>query len=136
MNVQFFHKRKYTGGSTYCVFCSPSSEFIYVMQATGGTTVAMEEIPNWLLSQLNIGDTFEKKIGFAYCSDEDNYNKKTGASLAKERMKLKKLTVKIKFDSQIHSGQLCIVLVDEKKNEYTIVSNEKSQKAWFVNYEE
>lgn len=59
----------------------------------GGSTVAMESIPTWLLDQLSQGDTIVRKIGIARCSKDDNYNKKTGRELAFSRLKTKMLTV-------------------------------------------
>ena len=61
--------------------------------AKGGITVAMEAIQSWLLDTLEMGNTIERKIGIARCSDEDNYCKKTGRQIAQSRLKSKTLKV-------------------------------------------
>lgn len=59
----------------------------------GGSTVAMEAIPSWLLDTIEMGSTIERKLGIARCSDEDNYCKKTGRELAQSRLKSNLLKV-------------------------------------------
>jgi hypothetical protein len=64
-----------------------------VVEPKGGSTVAMEAIPSWLLDNLQQGDSIVRKIGIARCSEDDNYCKKTGRELAFSRLKQKTLTV-------------------------------------------
>lgn len=77
--IQFVHNRKYENG--------------LIKSAKGGTTIAMEPIQAWFFDTLQIGDFFEKKVGIARCSLEDNYCKKTGRDLAVSRLKPTRLTV-------------------------------------------
>lgn len=63
------------------------------LNSRGGSTVAMEAIPSWLLDTLAQGDSIVRKVGIARCSDEDNYCRKTGRELAQSRMKTTSLTV-------------------------------------------
>ena len=86
MKVQYYHKREYT------TFVSgyTSDE---VLSSKGGETFAVEEIQAWLVHSLQVGETIEKSVGYARCSDEDNYCKSIGRELARGRMKKKKLMV-------------------------------------------
>lgn len=59
----------------------------------GGSTVAMESIPSWLLDTIQQGDTIVRKVGIARCSKDDNYNKKKGREIAHSRLKQVTLTV-------------------------------------------
>lgn len=59
----------------------------------GGSTVAMESIPSWLLDTIEMGSTIVRKVGIAKCSEDDNYCKKTGRELAQSR--LKQTTLKV-----------------------------------------
>lgn len=59
----------------------------------GGSTVAMESIPSWLLDTIQQGDSIVRKVGIARCSEDDNYCKKTGREIAQSRLKQKTLTV-------------------------------------------
>lgn len=59
----------------------------------GGSTVAMEAIPSWLLDNLQQDDSIVRKVGIAVCSTDDNYCRKTGRELAESRLKQTTLTV-------------------------------------------
>jgi hypothetical protein len=82
MKIVYSHNREYKEHATYGVSVSPR----------GGSTVAMESIQSWLLTQLQQGDTIVRKVGIARCSEDDNYCKKTGRELALSRMKSQTLT--------------------------------------------
>ena len=86
------------------VYChNRNEEFLYdegldislgvAVNPKGGSTVAMEPIQSWLLDTVAQGDSIQRKIGIARCSEDDNYCKKTGRELAKSRMKTKTLVV-------------------------------------------
>lgn len=80
MKVVYCHNREYTGGSGFRTRIG-DREFpeygILTINPRGGSTVAMEAIPSWLLDTIEMGSTIERKVGIARCSDEDNYCKKT-----------------------------------------------------------
>ena len=59
----------------------------------GGSTVAMESIPSWLLDTIEQGSSIVRKVGIARCSKDDNYNKKKGREIAESRLKQVTLTV-------------------------------------------
>jgi len=63
-----------------------------IVNPRGGSTVAMESIPSWLLDQLQQGDTIVRKVGIARCSTDDNYCRKIGRQLAESRLKQVMLT--------------------------------------------
>jgi hypothetical protein len=56
------------------------------INAKGGTTVAMEEIPVDMFREMTTEHALEVIVGLAKCSKKDNYNKKIGRSIAKARM--------------------------------------------------
>jgi hypothetical protein len=80
--VQFAHVRR--GVVTNNFELRPASR--------GGYTVALEIPQSWLLKDLKVGESFDKKVGIAICSSEDNYNKKLGRELASSRLKPTRLT--------------------------------------------
>lgn len=90
MKVVYCHNRD------YIIPPLPKTEYgseAIEVSPRGGSTVAMEAIPSWLLDTIQQGDTIVRKVGIARCSDEDNYCKKTGRELAFSRLKQKTLTV-------------------------------------------
>jgi hypothetical protein len=81
----------------------------------GGVTLAMEQIEAWYFDTLEMGTFFEKSIGKARCSRDDNYCKKVGRDLAVERMKPTKLTVIASIVSPVDNKKI-VVLKDAKDN--------------------
>jgi hypothetical protein len=79
--VQFSHKRN----------SKISNDFTLEIDPRGGLTTALEIPQSWLLKEIKVGESFDKKVGIARCSTDDNYNKKLGRELAKSRMKLTRL---------------------------------------------
>lgn len=79
--VQFSHKRN----------SKVSNDFTLEIDPRGGATVALEIPQSWLLKEIKVGESFDKKVGIAICSTDDNYNKKLGRELAQSRMKLTRL---------------------------------------------
>jgi len=122
MNVIFFHKR------IYCYNKFMDLETF----ALGGETIAMEEIQPWFLDTISVGDFFEKKVGKAKCSNEDRYDKDVGRGLSKQRMKLKKLTVK---DILRLNNKLIVELVDDENCSYKLVRHQGCNSVFFINYE-
>lgn len=127
MKIQFCHVRRYENDNS-CECCGYRGES--QLLATGGKTIAIEELSKWFLLSLQEGDFFEKKVGKAICSNEDNYNKKIGAELSSKRMKLTKLQVSkiIKVNNAI------VHLSDTEGNIYTFVTVGGSERARFINY--
>lgn len=107
MKILYCHNREHKLVEEF-----PSYEVLTV-NPRGGTTVAMEVIPSWLLDTLAQGDTIIRKVGIARCSKDDNYNKKTGRELALSRMKTKTLTV-------INLATETILVEDEDDNIFEI----------------
>lgn len=94
---------------------------VHLVDPRGGQTIAIESLKQWVVKTLVVGDFFTRQIGKARCSDEDNYNKKTGRELAKSRMRAVILTV-VEIDGEN------LVLEDEQKNRYTFKGS------YFVGY--
>lgn len=86
--IQFCHNRKYDTFLGHDGYTLDG-----VISPRGGTTVAMEVPELWFVNTLKVGDFFEKRVGTARCSDDDNYSKKIGRDLAVSRMKQTRLTV-------------------------------------------
>lgn len=61
--------------------------------ATGGSTLAVQELEPWFFASLKPGDFFEKRFGLAKCHPKDNFCKKTGRELAESKAKVKRFTV-------------------------------------------
>lgn len=124
--TQFHHVRKYTLTSFYTIM------EIEEVNPRGGKTIAMEDIEPWLLNQLTVGDFFTRRVGVARCSDEENYNKKTGRELAESRMKPVVLTVLAKNDF----GSIVVAaLKDEKGNVYGLELKKGAKSVHFISYE-
>ncbi len=104
MKVQYYHKRIYTGTK------------IGYINSKGGETFAVEEIQAWLVHSLQVGETIEKSVGRARCSDEDNYCKSIGRELARGRMKKKKLMVTGIYNNE---KETIICLIDMDSMVYT-----------------
>ena len=77
------------------------------VNARGGTTLAIEPLQGWHVKTLEVGTFFEKLVGKARCSEDDNYCKKIGRDLAQSRMKPTKLTVLDVKES--HEGRLILL---------------------------
>lgn len=125
MNTQFHHKRNYKAVMT--------DDFLVKVEveAKGGVTVALESIPSWFLDQLKVGDTFEKRVGKAHCSKDDNYSRKSGRELSESRMKLIKFTVE---SSSLFGMTRIVTLIDNDSNRYTLCSKQGSKNAHFIEY--
>jgi hypothetical protein len=67
----------------------------------GGYTVALEIPQSWLLAEIKVGESFDKKVGIAICSSDDNYSKKLGRELSSSRLKATRLTcVEVQEDKE------------------------------------
>lgn len=121
MSYQFFHKRiKKAINSLRLDVC-----------ARGGETIALDTPPSWFINSLTIGDFFEKKVGKAKCSSDDNYCRSTGRELCEKRMKLTKLTV----DRIVTLGDIVQTeLIDSDGFIYVIRTCTNSTSSRFVNY--
>jgi hypothetical protein len=125
MDIQFVHNRRLEEvENTY--------EWQLRIASRGGETVAMQALEPWFIESLTPGDFFTKQVGFAVCSDEDNYCKKTGRELAKSRMKNMVFTV---IGNQQFTVDRLVVLQDEKDRLYVIKKNAGAQKTWLVSCE-
>lgn len=93
----------------------------FKLNAKGGSTVAMEAIPSWLLDQLKMGSTIEKKVGIARCSDDDNYCKKTGREIAQSRLK----STLLKVVNIVTIGPMVIVFFEDKNKNLFEVKKSK-----------
>jgi hypothetical protein len=117
MSIIFHHKRNIKNNTVH---------------ALGGLTVAIEELPEWILPTLKVGDFFSKKVGVAVCSIEDRYCRKTGRDLSLARMKLTKLTV----TSLLHTSQSSsATLEDEKGNLYLVVKYPNANSIFLTGFE-
>lgn len=122
MTIQFFHKR---------IRKAISSIHRLDIFARGGETIAMETPPSWFVNSLNVGDFFEKKVGKARCSMDDNYCRSVGRELSTQRMKNIKLTV----DRIVRLGDIIQTeLIDKDGFIYVIRTCENSTSSRFVNY--
>lgn len=129
MNICYYHKRHYEdnyypcpGGVTYGSTPAP----------TGGETIAMEEIQPWFFETLEQGNSFEKKVGKARCSDEDNYCKKTGREYAASRLKTTKLHV-----IGVHgkgTSEHVVVLMDDCGDTYHLIKYANSTRVYLSEY--
>lgn len=90
MKVVYCHNRKYDVVDNFPDIGGMEN---LVLSARGGTTVAMESIPSWILDMICQGDSIVRKVGIARCSDDDNYCKKRGREIAESRLKQTSLTV-------------------------------------------
>jgi len=102
------------------------------ISSTGGETIAMQGLEPWFVESLTPGDFFTKQVGFARCSDEENYCKKTGRELAKSRMKNMVFTV---LTNHKFSVERTLILKDEKDRLYVIKTKANGKKAWLVECE-
>ncbi len=102
-----------------------------IKNVNGGITVAMEELPIWLVNELEVGNTLEKRIGIAKCSDSDRFVKSTGRELASSRMKLKKLTVK---DTLLLNNSRRIVLEDSNNNTFHLIHYRNTGSVFFMDF--
>ena len=125
MTIQFHHKRKYEPVMTDDMLLRIE------VSSKGGETIAMESLQSWFLSELKVGDTFEKRVGKARCSKEDNYNKKTGRELSQSRMKVNKFTV---LSNNVFGSTTIVRLKDSTNNEYTLCSKAGTKIAHLVEY--
>lgn len=64
-----------------------SNDFSLSLDPRGGLTVAIEAPHTEVIKQIQVGESFDQKVGIAKCSTKDNYCKKTGRELAISRMK-------------------------------------------------
>lgn len=126
MTIQFHHKRNYEPVITDDMLLKIE------VHPRGGQTIAMESLQTWFVESLKVGDTFDKRVGKARCSMDDNFNKKTGRELAESRMKLNKFTV---VSSNVFGKTTIIRLEDSNKNSYTLCSKAGSKIAHLVEYE-
>lgn len=126
MNIQFCHVRKFIAK-----FDLETFSYLSVLDARGGETIAMEEVPAWLLDKVETGDFFTKKVGKARCSDKENYNKKVGRQLSQSRMKITTLTV---LSNQDFRGVRVLILIDDENNLYQLEKEIGHQKVRFVGY--
>jgi len=127
MNIQYCHVRKYIPDLN-----AYNSKYECVLSATGGETVAMQELEPWFVESLKPGDFFTKLVGKARCSDKENYNKKVGRELAKSRMSPTILTVLSNSD---YGNTRVLILVDSKKNMYELHKKATNAKVHFLGYE-
>ena len=118
MNVQYYHSR-----------LSDDNDNVL---ATGGTTIAMEEIPVELFKQISVEHVLECAVGKARCSDKDNYNKKVGRNIAKGRMKNVQLAVNMVGTHP--DGTIEVILSDIEGHQYTLVHKEGASTVRFVDY--
>lgn len=125
MTIQFQHKRNYEPVITDDMLLKIE------VHPRGGETIAMESIQTWFLESLKVGDTFEKRVGKAKCSLDDNYSKKAGRELSQSRMKLTKFTV---ISHNVFGGNLIVRLEDSNKKTYTLCSKVGSKIAHFIEY--
>jgi hypothetical protein len=105
MNIQYYHLRKISKVETILIIF-----YEFELSATGGQTIAMEELNDWFIKDLKPDDFFTKLVGKARCSDKENYNKKTGRELSKSRMKPTVLTV---VSNEDLSGTTVVTLKDD-----------------------
>ena len=115
-NVLYVHKRNVKAG---------------VVEARGGITVAMDELQSWFVEGLKEGDFFEKKVGQARCSDEDNYSKAAGRELSKGRMKAKRFTVTVVSKE---GDALFVVLTDSDGFRYTLAKYKNANSVFFEEF--
>ena len=126
MNIQYYHNRKYNDSKFLF------DDYYSQISSRGGETIAFEVPEPWVLEALTIGDFFTKFIGKAKCSDEDNYNKKTGRVLSTSRLKATVLTV-VRLENY---GELrTAVLQDAKGKKYFIEKAPNYSKVRFTHYE-
>lgn len=70
-----------------------SDEVSFRVNAKGGATLAVQELPDWFFAGLKPGDFFEKRIGRAVCHPKENFCRKLGREAAEKAAKLKRFTV-------------------------------------------
>ena len=75
------------------VMRSDDAQYFGTINPRGGSTVAMESIPSWLLDTIEQGSSIVRKVGIARCSEDDNYDRKKGREIAESRLKQVTLTV-------------------------------------------
>jgi hypothetical protein len=126
MSIQFCHVRKFIPR-----FDLERYSYLSELDAKGGETIAMEEVPAWLLDKVETGDFFTKKIGKAKCSDKENYNRKVGRELAESRMKPVVLTV---ISNQDFHGVRILILIDDQSNLYELQKKLGHDKVRFIGY--
>lgn len=127
MNIQYCHVRKFKPEFNLMNFTYESK-----LEARGGETIAMQEVQVWFAQQLKPGDFFTKSVGKARCSDDENYNKKTGRDIATSRMKAVTLTV---ISNEDFGGVRRLVLTDTSGNAYLLEKRINHNKVHFVGYE-
>lgn len=101
------------------------------VDSRGGQTIAFEVPQAWFLKTLQPGDFFEKKVGKARCSNDDNYNKKIGRELASSRMKSTKLICTSNIEGL---DDRMTILQDPQGNLYILRSKSEGV-AHFIDYE-
>lgn len=129
MTIQFNHKRKF---HTVDNFPDIGGMEYHVVNPRGGTTIALEVIEPWFFDSLAVNDFFDKKVGSARCSKDDNYCKKVGRQLSTQRMKTTRLVVQSLVSNETEK---IIILVDSNNNLY-ILKKINGHKVHFVGYNE
>lgn len=102
------------------------SDNYYGISATGGSTIAMEQLEPWFFSSLKCGDFFEKKIGIAKCHPNDNFNKKIGRETALASLKTKKFNV-VRIEETVDYRK---VTLDMSGQSIVLVKFSNSEKVW------
>lgn len=124
-NVLFVHNRNSRS------FRQAGGKWIETIDGRGGATIAMEELQAWFFEDLKLFDFFDKKIGKARCSEEDNFSKKAGRDLALSRMKIKTLTV-VDVDNQEKSKT--VTLRDKEGSLYLLLKYKNAKSVFFIGY--
>lgn len=123
MTIQFNHKRNIDNKNSIAQ---------WIVDPRGGETIALEVIEPWVFDAIAVNDFFERKVGVARCSTEDNYCKKIGRELSTQRMKTIRLVVTATMGNETET---IIHLVDKDNNTY-VLKKVNGQKVHFVGYNE
>lgn len=101
----------------------------------GGITVCVESLSSWFVNSLEETDFFEKKVGKAYCSNKDLYNRKAGRELSLTRLKNTRLTVNkiIKYPMSSMTVRY-VELIDSSGSRYKFRTEDDKGEARFIEY--
>lgn len=132
MKLQFNHHRMITKKCDQS-FCEANINLNF--EPKGGITVCLESLQSWFVNSLEETDFFDKKVGKAYCSSKDLYNKKIGRDLSIERLKNTRLTVNkiVKFTMSSMTVRH-VELIDSKGSRYKLRTESDQGMARFIEY--
>lgn len=132
MKLQFNHHRIII---KKCEINFCESNLPLQFEPKGGITICMESLSSWFVNSLEETDFFEKKVGKAYCSSKDLYNRKVGREISLNRLKATRLTVNKVIKYPMSSMIVRYVeLIDSNGSRYKLRTEDNQGHARLIEY--